>query len=37
MNCAALLILRKRKYDLVTPLLIELHWLPVSERIVIDI
>ena len=28
MNCAAGLILRKQKYDHVTPLLIELHWLP---------
>ena len=37
MNCAARLILRKQKYDHVTPLLIELHWLPVSQRIVFKI
>ena len=37
MNCAACLILRKQKYDHVTPLLIELHWLPVSQRIVFKI
>ena len=27
----------KRKFDLVTPLLIELHWLPVLQRIVLKI
>ena len=27
----------KRKFDLVTPLLIELHWLPVLQRIVFKI
>ena len=32
-NCAAKIIFRKRKYDHVTPLLYELHWLPVKERI----
>ena len=32
-NCAAKIIFRKRKYDHVTPLLFELHWLPVKERI----
>ena len=37
MNCAARLILCKQKYDHITPLLIELHWLPVSQRIVFKI
>ena len=32
MNCDARLILHKQKYDHVTPLLIKLHWLPVSQR-----
>ena len=32
-NCAAKIIFRKRKYDHVIPLLFELHWLPVKERI----
>ena len=32
-NCAARLILDRRKYDHVTPMLVELHWLPVKERI----
>ena len=32
-NNAARLVFRKRKYDHVTPLLYELHWLPVSKRI----
>ena len=33
-NCAARLILGRRKYEHVTPMLIELHGLPVKERIV---
>ena len=32
-NCAAQLIVRGRKYDHFTPLLKELHWLPVQQRI----
>ena len=32
-NCAAKICLKKRKFDHVTPLLKELHWLPVKERI----
>ena len=37
LNCAAHLILCKQKYDLATPLLIQLHWLPVSQRIIFKI
>ena len=33
-NCAARLILGGYKYDHITPLLRELHWLPVEHRIV---
>ena len=36
-NCAARLILGRRKYDRVTPMLVELHWLPVKERIIYKI
>ena len=32
-NAAAKIIMRARKYDHVTPLLKELHWLPVQDRI----
>ena len=32
-NNAARLVLKKRKYDHVTPLLRELHWLPIKARI----
>ena len=32
-NAAARLVCMKRKYDHVTPLLVELHWLPVKERV----
>jgi len=32
-NCAARLIMRKRKRDHVTPLLVSLHWLPIKSRI----
>ena len=32
-NCPARLIFRKRKFDHITPCLIELHWLPVYARI----
>ena len=37
MNCADHLYLHKQKYDHVTPLLIKLHWLPVSQRIVFKV
>jgi len=33
MNSAARVISRTRKYDHVTPILMELHWLPVEQRI----
>ena len=36
LNCAARLILCKQKYDHATPLLIQLHCLPVSQRIILD-
>ena len=32
LNAAARLIYRRRKFDHVSPLLKELHWLPVPER-----
>ena len=32
-NCAARLVLRKSKHDHATPLLRELHWLPIRARI----
>ena len=35
LNCAARLILCKQKYDHATPLLIQLHCLPVSQRIIL--
>ena len=37
LNAAAIIITCKRKFDHVTPLLIELHWLPVRQRIVFKI
>ena len=37
MNAEAKVIICKRKFDHVTPLLIELHWLPVRQRIVFKI
>ena len=36
-NCTARLILGGKKYEHVTPMLVELHWLPVEERIVYKI
>jgi len=36
-NCAACLVLCARKYEHITPLLKELHWLPVEQRIVLKI
>ena len=32
-NCAPKLVTLTKKYDQVTPLLIELHWLSVEQRI----
>ena len=32
-NCAARLITRSRKHDHITPILRQLHWLPVHSRI----
>jgi len=37
LKCATRLILCKQKYDHATPLLIQLHWLPVSQRIIFKI
>ena len=37
LNCAARLILCKQKYGHATPLLIQLHWLPVSQLIIFKI
>ena len=36
-NSAALLITLTKKYDHVTPVLRELHWLPVKQRILLKI
>lgn len=36
-NCAARLIMLSNKYDHVTPILMELHWLPVDYRIIFKI
>ena len=36
-NNAARLVLKKKKYDHITPLLKNLHWLPVNQRIVYKI
>ena len=36
-NATAKLITRKKKFDRVTPLLEELHWLPVESRIIFKI
>ena len=37
LNSAARVIARSRKFDHITPLLIELHWLPVEQRIIFKI
>ena len=37
MNAAAKVITCRRTFDHVTPILIELHWLPVCQRIVLKI
>jgi hypothetical protein len=36
-NSAARLIARRRKFDHITPVMKELHWLPVSQRIIYKI
>ena len=36
-NCAARLIMEGRKYDHITPILRELHWLPVNGRVIFKI
>ena len=36
-NAAARTIMRTRKYDHITPVLIQLHWLPVEQRILFKI
>ena len=33
LNCAARVVYQSNKYDHITPLLMELHWLPVQQRI----
>ena len=37
LNSAARVFARSRKFDQITPLLIELHWLPVEQRIIFKI
>ena len=37
LNSAARVIARSRKFDHITPLLIELHWLPVEQRIIFKV
>ena len=37
MNAAAKVITSKQKLDHVTPLLIELHWLPIRQHIILKI
>ncbi len=34
-NSAAWLVTDTRKYDHITPVLIELHWLPMEQRIIL--
>ena len=36
-NSAARLIARRRKFDHITPVMKELHWLPVNQRIIYKI
>ena len=36
-NCAARLVFNKRKFEHCTPLLIDLYWLPIKQRIVFKI
>ena len=36
-NCAARVVMRRSKYEHIRPILLELHWLPVSQRILFKI
>ena len=36
-NCAARVVMRRSKYEHIKPILLELHWLPVSQRILFKI
>ena len=36
-NCVARLIMCRNKYDHITPILKELHWIPVQQRIIFRI
>ena len=36
-NCAARLVTGSKKYDHITPLMKQLHWLPISQRIIYKI
>ena len=36
-NCVARLIMCRNKYDHITPILKELHWIPVQQRIIFKI
>ena len=33
LNCAARLVCQSRKFDRTTPIMIELHWLPIEKRV----
>ena len=33
LNCASRIVFKSNKYDHITPLLRELHWLPIQQRI----
>ena len=33
LNCAARLVCQSRKFDHITPIMIELHWLPIEQRV----
>ena len=33
LNCAARLVCHSRKFDHITPIMIELHWLPIEQRV----
>ena len=37
LNCAARLVCHSRKFDHVTPIMIELHWLPIGQRVHFEI
>jgi hypothetical protein len=36
-NCAARLVTGSKKYDHITPLMKQLHWLPITQRIIYKI